>query len=90
MARKYHYTRGFISGVKEKLEESKVRLQEEGLVLVRDYDLDAFINKTTRLTKSTSKVSKDTFNDKLNGFTQGKATNIFSPVKAGNAAKSLA
>jgi hypothetical protein len=90
MNRKYYFSRGFIKGVSDKLEESKVNLQEQGLVIVRDADLDAFMNKNVKTTSK--KVSRpfDQHSDASSGYAKGKRTDIFSPVTAGSHFKSIA
>ncbi len=90
MDRKYYFSRGFIKGVEAKLEESKINLQEQGLVIVRDADLDAFMKKniTTQTTKMTRRMDQHADGDR--GYAKGKKTDIFSPVGAGAHFKSIA
>lgn len=78
MARKANFQIGFINGVSDKIAASKKQLQETGLVLVKDQDLDDFLEGKT---KSVSvSLAYDHHNDQGSGYNTGMKTNIFNAV----------
>lgn len=91
MDRKFFFQKGFLQGVTDKLEESKRSLQQQGLVLAKDHDLEEFFKKgfSTRKVPSVYRP-KDQHGDQANGYTSGKKTDIFSPVTTGQHYKKIA
>ena len=82
MYQKRSYMEGFISGIENKLKQSKSNLEEKGLVLVQDSDLLDFKNKKV---KTSFVTVKDTdYSTWAKGYETGFNTDLFTPVGSAN------